>query len=98
MSKFLVLWETDRTKMPTDSKERAAIINKQLEMTGKMLDEGQISDWGMFAGGGVGYTIGEGTEADVFKLTAQFAAYIKFKVHPVLSIDKVAEVMKSMMG
>ncbi len=98
MSKFLTLWESDSSKLPTDPNERVALFGKLTEMTKKMLDEGQISDWGMFAGGGVGYTIGEGTEVDVLKLTMQFAPYIRFKVHPVLSVDEVAQVMKSMMG
>jgi len=98
MSKFLNLWEVDSSKMPTDPKERAALFGKQIEMTKKMLAEGQITDWGLFAGGGAGYAIGGGTEADTLKRTMQFTPYIKFQVHPVLSIDEVAEVMKSMMG
>jgi hypothetical protein len=98
MSKFLTLWESDSSKMPTDPNERAALFGKLMEMTKKMLAEGEVTDWGMFAGGGAGYSIGEGTEADTLKRTMQFAPYIKFQVHPVLSIDKVAEVMKSIMG
>ena len=98
MAKFLNLWETDSSKMPTDPKERAAIYGRQIEMTKKMLAEGQITDWGLFAGGGAGYAIGEGTAADVLKRTMQFAPYIKFHAHPVLSIDEMSEVMKSLMG
>ena len=98
MSKFLTLWETDNSKMPTNPDERAALFGKLTEMTKKMLDEGQIADWGIFAGGGAGYTISEGTEADVLKRILQFGPYVRFKVHPVLSIDELAQVMKSMMG
>ena len=98
MSKFLTLWEIDNSRWPADSKERAALIGKQLEMTKKMLDEGKITDWGIFAEGGAGYSIGVGTEADTLKRTMQFAPYIRFKVQPVLSIAEAAEVMKSLMG
>ena len=98
MSKTLSLWEVDNSKWPTDPNEQAALIGKQIEMTKKMLAEGKITDWGIFAGGGAGYAIGEGTEADILKNTMQFAPYIKFQVHSVLSIDEVAEVMKSMRG
>lgn len=98
MSKFINLWEVDSSKMPTDPNERAALMGKLIEMTKKMLDEGQITDWGIFAGGGAGYGISEGTEADILKRTMQFAPYIKSQVHPVLSIDEMAEVMKSMRG
>jgi len=96
MSKFLNLWEIDNSKMPTDPSERAALIGKQIEMTKKMLAEGQVIDWGIFAGGGAGYAIAEGTEADTLARTLQFAPYIRFKVQSVLSIDEVAEVMKSL--
>ena len=98
MSKFLNLWEVDRSKMPTDPNERAALMGKQIEMTKKMLNEGQITDWGIFAEGGAGYAIAEGSDVDTFKRTMQFAPYIKFQVHAVLSIDEVAEAVKSMMG
>jgi hypothetical protein len=97
MSKFLTLWEVDNSRWPSDPKERATLIGKQLEMTKKLLDEGQISDWGVFAGGGAGYSIGEGTEADTLKRTMQFAPYIRFKVHPVLSVAEAAGIIKSMM-
>ena len=98
MAKYINLWEMDSSKMPADPKERAALMGKLGEMTKKMLDEGQITDWGLFAGGGAGYGISEGTEADVYKRCMQFAPYIKFHAHPVLSIDEMSEVMKSLMG
>jgi len=98
MAKFLTLWEMDSSKVPTDPKERATLLNRQIEMTKKMLAEGQILDWGLFAGGGAGYSIAEGTEADALKRVMQFMPYVKFQVQPVLSIDAVAEVMKSLMG
>jgi hypothetical protein len=98
MSKFLNLWEVDSSKMPTDPNERAALVGKLIEMTKKMLDEGQVTDWGIFAGGGAGYAIAGGTEADAYKRTLPFAPYIKFQVHPVLSIDEMAEAIKSIRG
>jgi len=98
MSKYLILWESDMSRMPTAPNEQAALVGKQMEMTKKALDEGQITDWGIFAGSGAGYAISEGTAMDSFKGAMQFSPYVKFKVLPVLSIDEVAEVMKSMMG
>ena len=35
MTKYLILWETDNSKMPTDPAEQAALIGKQMEMTKK---------------------------------------------------------------
>lgn len=98
MAKYLILWETDNSKMPTNPSEQAALIGKQMEMTKKALDDGKITDWGIFAGAGAGYAISEGTAADSLQGAMQFSPYVKFNTIPVLSIDEVAEVMKSMMG
>lgn len=98
MSKFLILWENVPGTMPTDPKERAAVLGKMMEMTKSALDKRQITDWGVFAGGSAGYSIGEGTAADMMKGAMQFEPYFKFTVHPVLSLKEVMEVMKSMMG
>ena len=98
MAKYLILWESDMSRMPADPNERGALIGKQMEMTKKALDEGQITDWGIFAGGGAGYAIGEGETADMFRGAMQFTPYVKFKAMTVLTIDEAAEVMKSMMG
>ena len=98
MPRILNLWEMDYSRMPADPNERAAILGKQIEMTKKMLDEGRISDWGVFAGGGAGYGIGPGDASEVLKNVMAFVPYVKFHSHPVLSIDEAAGVLKSMMG
>jgi hypothetical protein len=98
MSKFLFLWEGVPGTMPVDPKERAAVLGKMMEMTKQALDKGDIKDWGLFAGGDAGYAIGEGTDADALRGAMQFTPYFKFTVHPVLSLQQVAEVMKSMTG
>jgi hypothetical protein len=98
MSKYLVLWEGVPGTMPVDPKERAAVTGKVMEMTKQALDSRQIIDWGIFAGGDAGYAIGEGAAADMLKGSMQFSPYFKFNVHPVLSLQEVGEVMKSIMG
>jgi muconolactone delta-isomerase len=96
MAKILNLWEMDYSRMPADQNERMAMIGKQIEMTKKMLAEGRISDWGLFAGGGAGYGIGPADATEVLKNVMVFVPYVKFQAHPVLSIDEVAQVFKSM--
>jgi hypothetical protein len=96
MAKFLNLWEVVPGSMPVDPKQRAELLGKMMEMTKKALDDHQITDWGIFPGGSGGYAIGEGTAADTLKGTMQFAPYIRFTVHPVLSLKEMADVMKSM--
>ncbi|HEY97984.1 MAG TPA: hypothetical protein G4O16_07380 [Dehalococcoidia bacterium] len=98
MAKYLILWEEDMSKMPVDPNEQAALTQKHMELTKQALDAGQITDWGIFAGGGAGYAIGEGDAADMFRGAMQFTPHVKFKAITVLSISEVTEVMKSMMG
>ena len=88
----------DNSRMPTDPKEQAALLGRLLEMTKKMLDEGQLTEWGVFADGSAGYAIGEGTEADMLKRTMSFIPYVKFHIHPILSVEQTAELVKSMTG
>ncbi len=96
MSKFLVLWEGVPGYTPADPKQRAELLGKMMEMTKKALNERQVKDWGLFPGGDAGYSIVEGTEADVLKISMQFTPYIRGKVHSVLSLKEVGEVMKAM--
>jgi hypothetical protein len=97
MSKFLILWENVPGTMPTDPKERVVMLGKLMEMVKQRLNSGETKDWGVFAGENAGYSIVEGTAQDLAKASLQFAPYIKFTVHPVLSLKEVGEVMKSMM-
>jgi len=98
MSKILNLWESDMSKLPLDPNERAALWGKQIEATKKMLDEGRIYDWGLFAGGGGGYGISPADAPQVLQNVIQFSPYIKFSSHLVLSIDEVVEVLNSLKG
>ena len=98
MAKWLTLWEIDTSRTPTDPKERVALWSKQIEATQKMLAEGQILDWGIFAGGSAGYSISEGNEVDALKRAMLFSPNIKFEVKPVLTADAVAKLLQSMKG
>ena len=98
MAKYLITWESDMSRVPTDPKERAAMRMKMLEMTKQNLKEGKISDWGIFLGGFRGYAIGQGSAMDMAIGTAQFSPYVTFNVQEVLSVDEMLEAVKSLMG
>jgi len=98
MAKYLITWESDMSKVPTDPKERVAMRMKMLEMTKQNLKEGKISDWGIFLGGYKGYAIGEGNAIDMAIGTAQFSPYVTFNVQEVLSVDEMLEAAKSLMA
>ena len=97
MSKYLVTWESDTSKLPSNRQERGALFIKMLEATKQTLEESQINDWGQFIGGGKGYGIFDGDAVEVFKNLQQYAPYVTFNVQEVLSVDEVIEAVKAMM-
>ena len=96
--KYVVLWETDYSKLPSDPKESGAILMKLLEMTKQWLKSKPGSEWGLFIGEGKGYSLAEGDPNEVMKNTFMFSPYVKFKVYQAASIDEWEETLKSMMA
>ena len=96
MSKYLVTWETDMSRWPTDPQERTALRIKCVEMTKQDMKEGMIVDWGAFVGGRKGYALCEGTGLDLYNAIQRYFPYYTFTVHEVLSIDELAEALKSL--
>jgi muconolactone delta-isomerase len=84
--------------LPVDPAERTAVLSKVSEMTKKAMDEGKILDWGIFPGGNGGYSVAEGTAADVLGRAMQRMPYFKFETKQVLSIAEVGKVMQSLQG
>ena len=98
MGRYLITWEVDMSRVPTDPKERAAMRTKLLEMTKQALQQGTISDWGTFPQGFKGYAIGQGSATDMAIGTAQFSPYVTFNVQEVMSVDEMLEAVKSLTG
>jgi hypothetical protein len=96
MSKYLILWESVPGAMPTDPAQRAALIGKMVEMTKTSLNDGDITEWGIFSTGSAGYAIAGKDAANNFKGAMQFAPYYKFTPYEVLSLDEAARIMQSM--
>ncbi len=90
MTKFLILWEVDTTKVSDKPEDRYKNMIKMLNMVKKDMESGLL-DWGMFAGRLSGYAIREGTEQQVALGTLRFVPHVKFKVYPVISVDQVLE-------
>jgi hypothetical protein len=95
MAKVLILWEMNPATIPEDPAKQAALYGRLGEMTKKALDSGKVKDWGIFAGGGGGYSIADETSADTLARSLQFSPYVKFQVNPVLSIAEVMKIMQS---
>ncbi|MEA1908039.1 MAG: hypothetical protein U9N43_03300 [Euryarchaeota archaeon] len=95
MAKFLTLWEVDTTRIPDNPEEQIRYHTMLLNMVKDSLKSDETMDWGEFAGGGRGYTISEGTEQELYMSLSRYVPYVKFEVHPILSINQIEEMMKA---
>jgi hypothetical protein len=98
MGKYLLLWEVDRARIPTDPKERGAGWGLLMAMVRQDIEKGVSKDWGAFVGETNGYAIAEGTEIEILNMTAQYGPYVSFKVHPIASESQVNDMIKALSG
>ena len=98
MGKYLMIWNLNLALTPVDPKERGAAYDLLLSMVKQDINKGLSTDWGNFVGEGSGYCIAEGSEVEINKMVQQYAPYVTFKTHPVVSLEQVDEVIKSMTG
>jgi len=98
MGKYLLLWEVDKTRVPTDPKERGAGWGLLMAMVRQDIEKGISKDWGAFVGETNGYAIAEGTEVEILNMTAQYVPYCIFKVYPIASESQVNEMIKALSG
>jgi hypothetical protein len=96
MPKYLVLWEVDSSRAPTDAKERGAMWSMMVDQVKQDLKTGRELDWGCFVGEPKGYSVDERSEIDIAKDLQRFYPFLRFEVHQVMSIDEIAEVAKSL--
>ena len=94
MGKYLILWETDLSRVPEDPKEQLELFTKLNNMVKEDLKNGPTKDFGMFLGGDSGYTIEEGTDEEIAMSTLKYSPFIKCTVHQVISADQIEEIMK----
>jgi len=96
MPKYFVTWEIDTSKVPISREERAAAWGPMIEMVKQGIKEGRIKEWGMFVGEMKGYSIAEGTEAEIGAFNQNWVPFVSFQVHPVTTIDDVEKVINSL--
>ena len=96
MGRYLVLWEVDQSRVPVDAKERGGAWSLLMAMVKQDREAGPIKDWGTFVGEINGFAVYEGTEIEVARMLVQYAPYVSFKVHPLLSESQTNEVIKSL--
>lgn len=96
MSKYLVNWEIDMSKIPDDAQERIGVVMQLIEATKASMADGRTADWGQFVGGNKGYGISEKDATETFKNLQLFAPYVKFDVQEVISIDQVEKAVQEL--
>jgi hypothetical protein len=96
MGKFLALWEIDMTRLPISPQERAAGWAALTNMVREDMKKGLLKDWGAFVGELNGYSIAEGTEAEIGKMVVQYAPFVRFKQYAIASLSDVEQVIKSL--
>ena len=91
MAKYLVIWEVDMSRIPTDPKEQGAALKAMLDQDRQSIKDGIITDWGCFLGELRGYTIHDVSEEELEEYCLQFVPFATFKTYRVLSLDECAK-------
>ena len=96
MTRFLILWETDRSKLADNAEDRVKNSLRMLEMVKASLSEGKLKEWGEFSSADAGYCIYEGTEQDALLESMKYMPYVKTCSHPILTVQQVEENIKKL--
>lgn len=96
MGRYLLMWEADESRIPVNPEERKVGWLGALEMTNLEIKSGLTKDWGVFLGQTKGFSISEGTEDDVIRETMKYIPYFRFKIYPLVSIEKLEAAIKAM--
>jgi hypothetical protein len=96
MGKYFITWEIDTNKVPISREERAAAWKPMIDMVKQGIEEGQIKEWGAFVGEMGGYSIAEGTEAEIGLFHQNWVPFVNFKVRPVATISDLEEIISKL--
>jgi len=95
--KYLVLWEWDISKMPSEKEKRAAEFQRVMEITGQYFKEHPGEEWGGFPGEHKGFWLGATNWQDIGRIVQLFTPYFKVQVHQAVSLTEYNDFYKSLM-
>ena len=95
LTKFVTLWELDRTRIPDDPEEQFRYWNMLVNMIKEDMKNGRTIDFGMFTGGFEGYVIREGTEQEIQMEISKYSTITNHKTYTILSISQLEEMLKA---
>jgi hypothetical protein len=96
MGRYLVLWEMDQTKVPISPQERGTGWAALTDIIREDMKKGITKDFGTFVGELRGYSVMEGTEAEIGNSLQQFVPFAIFNVHAVASLEQTNELIKAL--
>lgn len=95
MTKYMVFWEWDVSKLPEDAADRRECLLNVLKVTKEHLKY-VPGDFGTFQEGRSGYRIVEGTEEDVAAMIWRYGPALKWEVHPILDVEQSIKIFEKM--
>ncbi len=94
MTKFLTLWELDRTKIPENPEDLGKYFTMLLNMIKEDMQNGKTIGFGAFVGGFKGYVMREGTEQEVHMEISKYSTFTNHKTFPFLEIEQLEDMLK----
>lgn len=94
MPRYLVNWELDPGKVPISPKERAAAWSPMLDMVENDMRRGVLKEWATCIGEEKGYGVAEGSELEIAGMCQQYVPYVRFTMHPLMSLDQMRELLQ----
>ncbi len=95
MTKFLTLWELDRTRIPDSPEEQMQYYAMLVNMIKEDMKNGRTLEFGAFVGGFKGYVIREGTEQEIHMEISKYAKFTKYRTFPFLEVSQLEEMFKA---
>ena len=89
-------WEINVNKVPISREERAAAWTPMVEMVKQGIKDGRIKEWGVFVGEMGGYSIAEGTEAEIGAFNQRWIPFVSFKIRPVATISDLERMISDL--
>ena len=94
MTKFLTLWELDRTRIPDSPEDQMQYFTMLMNMIKEDMKNGKTIGFGAFVGGFKGYVIREGTELEIHMEILKYSKFTNHKTFPFLEISQLEEMLK----
>jgi hypothetical protein len=95
MTKFLTLWELDRTRIPDSPEEQLHYYAMMLDMINEDMKNGRTREFGAFVGGFKGFVIREGNEQEIYMEISKYAKFTNHTTYPFLEIGQLKELLKA---